>query len=50
MADQVVALMLVGTNHRHAPIGVREELAARAHGRELIESMAAEQAVVRAML
>ena len=49
MAEQAVALMLVGTNHRHAPIGVREELAARAHGRELIESMAAEQAVVEAV-
>ena len=41
--------MLVGTNHRHAPIGVREELAARTHGRDLIEAMAAEDAVLEAV-
>jgi glutamyl-tRNA reductase len=44
-----VALVLVGTNHRHAPIGVREELAARTHGRDLIEAMASEDAVLEAV-
>ncbi len=47
MAESPVALVLVGTNHRHAPIGVREELAARTHGRDLIEAMAAEDAGAR---
>jgi glutamyl-tRNA reductase len=46
VAESPVALVLVGTNHRHAPIGVREELAARTHGRDLIEAMAAEDAVL----
>ncbi len=49
MAESPVALVLVGTNHRHAPIGVREELAARTHGRDLIEAMAAEDAVLEAV-
>ncbi len=49
MAERPVALVLVGTNHRHAPIAVREELAARAHGRELIEAMRAEDAVLEAV-
>ena len=49
MAESPVALVLVGTNHRHAPIGVREELAARTHGRDLIEAMAAEDPVLEAV-
>src|SRR3954451_222840 len=49
MAERPVALVLVGTNHRHAPIAVREELAARAHGRELIEAMRGEDAVLEAV-
>jgi len=49
VAESPVALVLVGTNHRHAPIGVREELAARTHGRDLIEAMAAEDAVLEAV-
>jgi glutamyl-tRNA reductase len=49
VAEIPVALVLVGTNHRHAPIGVREELAARTHGRDLIEAMASEEAVLEAV-
>ena len=45
MPDQL-ALVLVGTNHRHAPIGVREQLAARAHGRELVTAVTAEDSVM----
>ena len=48
MADQV-QLLLVGTSHRHAPIAVRERLAAHAHGRRLIESVVAEDAVIEAV-
>jgi glutamyl-tRNA reductase len=44
MSEQL-ALVLVGTNHRHAPIGVREQLAARAHGRELVTAVTGEGSV-----
>ncbi len=44
-----VHLLLVGTSHRHAPIAVREQLAAQAHGRRLIESVTAEDAVIEAV-
>jgi glutamyl-tRNA reductase len=48
MAD-AVQLLLVGTSHRHAPIAVREQLASHAHGRRLIESVMAEEAVIEAV-
>jgi glutamyl-tRNA reductase len=44
-----VHLLLVGTSHRHAPIAVREQLAAQAHGRRLIEAVISEQAVIEAV-
>lgn len=44
-----VHLLLVGTSHRHAPIAVREQLAAQEHGRRLIESVTAEDAVIEAV-
>ncbi len=44
-----VHLLLVGTSHRHAPIGVREQLAAQAHGERLIEAVISEQAVIEAV-
>jgi glutamyl-tRNA reductase len=48
MPDQV-HLLLVGTSHRHAPIAVREQLAAQAHGQRLIEAVISEQAVIEAV-
>ncbi|HET7380591.1 MAG TPA: hypothetical protein VFJ24_11160, partial [Gaiellales bacterium] len=48
MSDPV-RLLLVGTSHRHAPIAVREQLAAQAHGRRLIESVMNEEAVIEAV-
>src|SRR5436309_2073075 len=49
MADGLpVCLVLVGTNHRHAPIGVRERLAARDHGTELVEDLMLHDAVAEA--
>src|SRR5262249_49009106 len=44
-----VHLLLVGTSHRHAPIAVREQLAAQAPGRRLIEAVVAEDAVIEAV-
>jgi glutamyl-tRNA reductase len=44
-----VHLLLVGTSHRHAPIAVREQLAAQAHGERLIEAVISEQAVIEAV-
>ena len=44
-----VHLLLVGTSHRHAPIAVREQLAAQAHGQRLIEAVISEQAVIEAV-
>ena len=49
MPDGSVQLLLVGTNHRHAPIGVREELAARAHGDMLVSAVIQEPAVAEAV-
>ena len=49
MPDGSVQLLLVGTNHRHAPIGVREELAARAHGDMLVSAVMQEPAVAEAV-
>src|SRR5689334_1083499 len=50
MADAVpVSLVLVGTNHRHAPLPVRERLAARDHGRELVEDLMLHDAVAEAV-
>jgi glutamyl-tRNA reductase len=48
MAD-AVHLLLVGTNHRHAPISVREQLAAHAHGERLVEALISEPAVLEAV-
>jgi glutamyl-tRNA reductase len=48
-SDRPVRLLLVGTNHRHAPIGVREQLAARAHGRVLVDEVLAEPSVDEAV-
>src|SRR5258705_679659 len=45
----LVHLLLVGTSHRHAPIAVREQLAAQAHGQRLIEAVIAEDAVIEAV-
>ncbi|MGZ4430947.1 MAG: glutamyl-tRNA reductase, partial [Gaiellales bacterium] len=47
--DRAVRLLLVGTNHRHAPIGVREQLAARAHGQVLVDEVLAEACVDEAV-
>jgi glutamyl-tRNA reductase len=49
MPDGSVQVLLVGTNHRHAPIGVREELAARAHGDMLVSAVMQEPAVAEAV-
>src|SRR5437764_13708137 len=42
-------LMWVSTSHRQALIGVRMQLASLAHGRRLIESVMAEEAVIEAV-
>src|SRR4029079_14978574 len=47
MPDQV-HLLLGGTSHRHAPIAVREQLAAQDHGQRLIEAVIAEDAGIEA--
>ena len=44
-----VSLVLVGTNHRHAPINVRERLAARDHGRELVDDLMLHDSVAEAV-
>ncbi|MGN6379857.1 MAG: glutamyl-tRNA reductase [Gaiellales bacterium] len=44
-----VSLLLVGTNHRHAPIDVRERLAARDHGRELVDDLMLHDSVAEAV-
>ena len=44
-----VSLVVVGTNHRHAPLPVRERLAARDHGRELVEDLMLHDAVAEAV-
>ena len=48
MPDQV-HLLLVGTSHRHAPIAVREQLAAQDSRQRLIEAVIAEDAVIEAV-
>ena len=45
-----VHLLLVGTSHRHAPIDVREQLAAQAHGQRLIEAVISEHAVIERLV
>jgi glutamyl-tRNA reductase len=51
MADGVVALnlVLVGTNHRSAPLRVREQLAAHDHGRDLVDHVLAAEPVAEAV-
>jgi glutamyl-tRNA reductase len=51
MADAGVALnlVLVGTNHRSAPLGVRERLAAHDHGRDLVDHVLAAEPVAEAV-
>jgi glutamyl-tRNA reductase len=43
------SIVLVGTNHRHAPIRVREQLAVRAHGEALVQALVARDDVVEAV-
>jgi glutamyl-tRNA reductase len=51
MADGAVALnlVLVGTNHRSAPLRVRERLAAHDHGRDLVDHVLAAEPVAEAV-
>jgi glutamyl-tRNA reductase len=51
MAEAAVALnlVLVGTNHRSAPLGVRERLAAHDHGRDLVDHVLAAEPVAEAI-
>jgi glutamyl-tRNA reductase len=51
MAEAAVALnlVLVGTNHRSAPLGVRERLAAHDHGRDLVDHVLAAEPVAEAV-
>jgi len=51
MADGAVALnlVLVGTNHRSAPLRVRERLAAHDHGRELLQHLTGSADVAEAV-
>ncbi|HEX5261440.1 MAG TPA: glutamyl-tRNA reductase [Gaiellales bacterium] len=50
MAEGVpVRLVVVGTNHRHAPIGVRERLAAHHHGQVLLDDLMRHAAVAEAV-
>ena len=44
-----VRLVMVGTNHRHAPIEVRERLASEDHGGGLVESLMRHEAVAEAV-
>ena len=44
-----VRLVMVGTNHRHAPIEVREQLAAEDHGGGLVEALMRHEAVAEAV-
>jgi glutamyl-tRNA reductase len=45
----VSSIVLVGTNHRHAPVRVREQLAVRAHGEALVQALVARDDVVEAV-
>jgi glutamyl-tRNA reductase len=51
MAEGAVALslVLVGTNHRSAPLRVRERLAAHDHGRDLVDHVLAAEPVAEAV-
>ena len=51
MPDSVVTLnlVLVGTNHRSAPLPVRERLAAHDHGRDLVDHVLAAEPVAEAV-
>src|SRR3954470_16690325 len=51
MGDGTVALnlVLVGTNHRSAPLRVRERLAAHDHGRDLVDHVLAAEPVAEAV-
>src|SRR5437763_16681583 len=50
MPDAVALnLVLVGTNHRSAPLPVRERLAAHDHGRDLVEHVLAAEPVAEAV-
>ncbi len=51
MADAAVALnlVLVGTNHRSAPLPVRERLAAHDHGHDLVDHVLAAEPVAEAV-
>jgi glutamyl-tRNA reductase len=44
-----VSLVLVGTNHRSAPLPVRERLAAHDHGRDLVDHVLASEPVAEAV-
>jgi glutamyl-tRNA reductase len=44
-----VRLLVVGTNHRHAPIAVRERLAAQDHGQVLLDDLMRQTAVAEAV-
>ena len=44
-----VSLVMVGTNHRHAPIEVREHLAGEDHGGGLVEALMRHEAVAEAV-
>ena len=44
-----VRMLVVGTNHRHAPIDVRERLAAQDHGRVLLDDLMRHDAVAEAV-
>jgi glutamyl-tRNA reductase len=39
MSDAWVKLVLVGTNHRHAPVTLRERMAGSDHGRDVVERL-----------
>jgi glutamyl-tRNA reductase len=47
--DVTVNLVLVGTNHRSAPLPVRERLAAHDHGHDLVDHMLAAEPVAEAV-
>ena len=47
--DVTVNLVLVGTNHRSAPLPVRERLAAHDHGHDLVDHILAAEPVAEAV-
>jgi glutamyl-tRNA reductase len=48
-AAVTLSLVLVGTNHRSAPLPVRERLAAHDHGRDLVDHVLAAESVAEAV-